>query len=117
MTRSFQDYLWRGEWRGDGGWARRRVLSDVFEEVADAGVEGFGNSPEGDEGDVFFAALDPAQVVRVQVGFLGQPFLGQGGALPLLTDGGANNDAVIRGRRHNLTRKQTLPPCSTPLNG
>ena len=65
---------------------------------------------------MFLPSFDPAEIIRVEIGFFGQPFLAQMKPLPLFADGGTEDDAVI-GWRHSLKRKQSLPRFSTPLNG
>jgi hypothetical protein len=54
---------------------------------------------------VFFASLDPTNIIRVQVGFFGEPFLAQMQPLPFFADGVTKNNAIIR-RRHSLKGKQ-----------
>jgi hypothetical protein len=65
---------------------------------------------------VLLTPFNPADVIRVEIGLFGQPFLAQMQPLPLFADGGTKNDAVIRGR-HSLKGKQGLPHITTPLNG
>ena len=97
---------------------RMRVQTlNVPDQIAHTTSEGLCNSTEGNQRYVFLSTLDPAQVVRMQLGLLCQPLLRQTGASPFGTDGGADSNAIVEGRRHSLTRKQTSPLRSTPLNG
>jgi len=61
-------------------------------------------------------ALNPSDVVGMQIGLFGEAFLAEMSSRPLFADGGTKNDAVIRGR-HSLKQKQRLARISTPLNG
>ena len=61
-------------------------------------------------------ALNPSDVVGMQIGLFGEAFLAEMSSRPLFADGGTKNDAVIRGR-HSLTGKQALLFTTTPLNG
>jgi hypothetical protein len=65
---------------------------------------------------MFFTPFNPAEIVRMEIGFFRKPLQTQTEPLPLFADGGTENNAVIR-RRNSLTRKQNLPRITTPLNG
>jgi hypothetical protein len=65
---------------------------------------------------MFLTSFNPAEVIRMEIGFFRKPFLAQMKPLPLFANGGPEDNAIIRGR-HSLTRKQSLPRLTTPLNG
>ena len=66
---------------------------------------------------MFFASLHSSDVVRMQIGFFRQDLLREPGSLPFLTDGRAQNNAIIGSWCHKSTAHQTSAFCSTPLNG
>jgi hypothetical protein len=91
--------------------------SEIANEVTDANAQCSGNSKQSRQGDMFLAAFDTTEIVRMKIGFFSELFLGQFGTLPLFTDGGTDNSAVIALRWHSGKAQQTGGECSTPLNG
>ena len=90
------------------------VISNVFDQNADTNAESFGNAPQSDQRDMLFTPLNPPNIVRVKIGLFGKTLLAQTTAQPLFADRRTEDNSIIR---HSLTRKQTLPDSTTPLNG
>ena len=79
--------------------------------------KGLGHSDQRSKREVFFATLDPAEEIVVQVRFFREPLQSKARALPAFPDRGPKNNAVIGDFRHSLSAQQSCLRCSTPLNG
>jgi hypothetical protein len=82
---------------------------NIFDQIRDPRFKGTGDPSQCCQGNVFFAAFHSPHIIRMKVRPFCQFLLAQIEALPLFTDGYAQDDTVIGTRTHQPTQLESGP--------